>query len=191
LTKRLAQQIYLLEIACDDLADGRPREAFLQVESGRDAGLDPAESDQFTQQLIGMYEQWAAKRKMKLEVIEQKPGNDHQPMRWLATVSGYGAFSILAPEAGFHVLETPRKEGNFNRFKARVRVSDMPDEPAGEAPGTLAKLARESFDRLGDKKLAIVRRYRGAPSPLVRDSIRNWRTGKIDRVFGGDFDLIR
>ncbi|MDX2042728.1 MAG: AAA family ATPase [Acidobacteriota bacterium] len=191
LTKRLAQQIYLLEIACDDLADSRPREAFLQVESGRDTGLDPTESDVFAQQLIGMYEQWAAKRKMKLEVIEQTTGNDRQPLRWLATVSGYGAFSILAPEAGFHVLETPRKEGNFNRFKARVRVADMPDEPVGDTPGTLARLARESFDRLGDKKLVIVRRYRETPSPLVRDSIRNWRTGKLDRVLGGDFDLIR
>ncbi len=191
LTKRLAQQIYLLEIACDDLADSRPREAFLQVESGRDTGLDPAESDQFAQRLIGMYEQWAAKRKMKLEVIEQTTGNEHQPLRWLATVSGYGAFSILLPEAGFHVLEAPRKEGNFHRFKARVRVADLPDEPAGENSGALIRLARESFDRLGDKKLAIVRRYRELPSPLVRDSIRNWRTGKLDRVLGGDFDLIR
>ena len=190
LIKRLAQQIYLLEIACDDLADSRPREAFLQIESGRDTGLDPTESDEFARRLIGMYEQWAAKRKMKLEVIEQTTGNDRQPLRWLATVSGYGAFSILAPEAGFHVLETPRKEGNFHRFKARVRVSAMPDEPT-TAPDKLSKLARQSFDRLGDLRLVIARRYREQPSPLVRDSIRNWRTGKIERVLSGDFDLIR
>ena len=160
LIKRLAQQIYLLEIACDDLADNRPREAFLQIESGRDAGLDPAESDEFARRLIGMYEQWAAKRKMKLEVIEQTTGNDRQPLRWLATVSGYGAFSILLPEAGFHVLETPRKEGNFHRFKARVRVAAMPDEPAGDAPGTIAKLARESFDRLCGFRVGIHRPLR-------------------------------
>lgn len=190
LIKRLAQQIYLLEIACDDLADNRPRDAFLQIESGRDAGLDAAENDEFARRLIGMYEQWAAKRKMKLEVIEQKPGNDRQPMRWLATVSGYGAFSLLLPEAGFHILETPRKEGNFHRYKARVRVSALPEEPI-EAPDKLAKLAKESFDRLGDLRLLVVRRYREQPSPLVRDSIRNWRTGKIERVLGGDFDLIR
>ena len=190
LIKRLAQQIYLLEIACDDLADNRPRDAFLQIESGRDPGLEPTENDEFARRLVTMYEQWAAKRKMKLEVIEQTPGNDRQPMRWLATVSGYGAFSLLLPEAGFHILETPRKEGNFNRFKARVRVTATPDEPT-EAPDKLAKLARESFERIGDTKLVIVRRYREHPSPLVRDSIRNWRTGKLDRVFGGDFDLIR
>lgn len=190
LIKRLAQQIYLLEIACDDLADSRPRDAFLQVEGGRDAGLDPAENDEFARRLVAMYEQWAAKRKMKLEIIEQTPGNDRQPMRWLATVSGFGAFSLLLPETGFHILETPRKEGTFNRFKARVRVTAMPDEPT-EAPDKLAKLARESFERVGDSKLVIVRRYREQPSPLVRDSIRNWRTGKLERVLGGDFDLIR
>ncbi|MGH9803256.1 MAG: AAA family ATPase, partial [Blastocatellia bacterium] len=191
LIKRLAQQIYLLEIACDDLADNRPRDAFLQIESARDAGLDPTENDEFARRLVGMYEQWAAKRKMKLEVIEQTTGNDRQAMRWLATVSGYGSFSLLLPEAGFHILETPRKEGNFHRFKARVRVTAMPEEPAGDAPGTISRLARESFDRLGDTKLVIVRRYREQPSPLVRDSIRNWRTGKLERVLGGDFDLIR
>ena len=36
----------------------------------------------------------------------------------------------------------------------------------------------------------IVRRYREEPSPLVRDAARGWRTGRIDRVLGGDFDLI-
>jgi ATP-dependent Clp protease ATP-binding subunit ClpC len=35
-----------------------------------------------------------------------------------------------------------------------------------------------------------VRRYRGTPSPLVRDSVRGWRTGRLERVFAGDFDLV-
>ena len=38
--------------------------------------------------------------------------------------------------------------------------------------------------------VAVVRRYREKPSPLVRDAIRGWRSGKLDRVLGGDFDLI-
>ncbi len=191
LVKRLAQQIYLLEIACDDLADNRPRDAFLLVEGGRDAGIDPKENDEFAQRLVEMYERWAAKRNMKLEVIEEKKGNERQPLRWLATVTGYGAFSLLLPEAGYHVLETPRKEGHFSRYKARVRVAALPDEPVNDARGSLSKLAAETFDRLGDARLVIVRRYREQPSPLVRDGVRQWRTGKIERVFGGDFDLIR
>jgi ATP-dependent Clp protease ATP-binding subunit ClpC len=36
----------------------------------------------------------------------------------------------------------------------------------------------------------VVRRYRREPSPLVRDAVRNYRTGLIDRVLGGDFDLF-
>jgi ATP-dependent Clp protease ATP-binding subunit ClpC len=191
LVRRLAQQIYLLEIACDDLADSRPRDAFLQVEGARDSGLEPGEQDDFALRLVKMYEQWAANRKMKLEVIEQVTGTDRRPFRWLAGVSGYGAFSLLLPEAGFHVFEAPRKEGNFLRYKARVRVTPTPDEPAGDSADSLVKLARQSFDQIGDAKLIIVRRYREAPSPLVRDGVRQWRTGRIDRVFSGDFDLIR
>jgi len=66
----------------------------------------------------------------------------------------------------------------------------MPDEPLGSGQ-SLAKVARSSFDHLGDARLVIVRRYREHPSPLVRDGVRHWRTGKIERVFGGDFDLMR
>jgi ATP-dependent Clp protease ATP-binding subunit ClpC len=35
-----------------------------------------------------------------------------------------------------------------------------------------------------------VRRYREWPSPLVRDGVRGWRTGRLDHVLGGDFDLM-
>jgi ATP-dependent Clp protease ATP-binding subunit ClpC len=35
-----------------------------------------------------------------------------------------------------------------------------------------------------------VRRYRRDPSPLVRDAVRGWRTGRLDSVLAGDFDLI-
>jgi ATP-dependent Clp protease ATP-binding subunit ClpC len=35
-----------------------------------------------------------------------------------------------------------------------------------------------------------VRRYRSEPSPLVRNMNGSWRTGKLDAVLRGDFDLI-
>ena len=38
--------------------------------------------------------------------------------------------------------------------------------------------------------MAIVRRYREKPSPLVRDSVRDWRTGRLDRILDGDFDVV-
>ncbi|NIP45933.1 MAG: hypothetical protein GWN21_06060, partial [Gammaproteobacteria bacterium] len=50
--------------------------------------------------------------------------------------------------------------------------------------------AERVFAASGDDKLQIVRRYREQPSPLVRDSARGWRSGRLDRVLEGDFDLI-
>ena len=39
--------------------------------------------------------------------------------------------------------------------------------------------------------LAIVRRYREAPSPLVRQIAGTpWRSGKLDTVLAGNFDLL-
>jgi ATP-dependent Clp protease ATP-binding subunit ClpC len=35
----------------------------------------------------------------------------------------------------------------------------------------------------------VVRRYRPGRSPLVRDTARGYRTGRLDRVLAGDFDL--
>jgi ATP-dependent Clp protease ATP-binding subunit ClpC len=35
-----------------------------------------------------------------------------------------------------------------------------------------------------------VRRYRSEPSPLVRSMNGSWRTGRLDAVLRGDFDLI-
>lgn len=36
----------------------------------------------------------------------------------------------------------------------------------------------------------MVRIYRERPDPLVKDRSRGWRTGRLDRVLGGDFDLL-
>ena len=37
---------------------------------------------------------------------------------------------------------------------------------------------------------SVVRRYRERPSPLVRDSASGARSGHLDLVLAGDFDLI-
>ena len=36
----------------------------------------------------------------------------------------------------------------------------------------------------------IVRSYREAPSSLVRDNVRGWRTGRLDLVLAGNFDPV-
>jgi ATP-dependent Clp protease ATP-binding subunit ClpC len=37
---------------------------------------------------------------------------------------------------------------------------------------------------------AVVRRYRRKPSPLVRNADGSWRSGRLDLVLRGDFDLL-
>jgi hypothetical protein len=38
--------------------------------------------------------------------------------------------------------------------------------------------------------LLLVRQYRLLPSPLVRDRLRGWRSGRLERVLDGNFDLM-
>jgi ATP-dependent Clp protease ATP-binding subunit ClpC len=95
------------------------------------------------------------------------------------TVAGLGAYTLLRAETGVHVLELPVAEDrSFQRVSAIVTVT--PADP-GE---------RSSDDNLVDgSEHSVVRRYRRDPSPLVRDA-SGARTGRIDRVLGGDFDLF-
>ena len=92
-------------------------------------------------------------------------------IRWQATVTGFGALRTLRPESGLHVLEVPDGRGGYDRRRVRVTVTP-------EAPGTPASRTK------------IVRRYRERPTPLVRDAVRNWRTGRLDTVLAGGFDLV-
>ena len=91
--------------------------------------------------------------------------------RWQATVTGFGALRTLRPESGLHVLEIPDGRGGYDRRRVRVTVTP-------EAPGTARRRAQ------------IVRRYREHPTPLVRDAVRGWRTGRLDAVLAGGFDLV-
>ena len=100
-------------------------------------------------------------------------------------VSGFGAYTILKAEAGLHVLELPRAEQGFTRANVQVAVA-----PRTEASRTAEEIEREARRALAGNPApqAVVRRYRREPSPLVRDA-SGWRTGRIDQVLAGDFDL--
>lgn len=201
LVKSLAHQLYLLEAAVRDVADDRPQDAFLRIEAGRDSAVADHLNDEFAQKLARMYLQWAEKRRMRHKILEEKGGDGKEPAGLMLAVSGYGAYGILEKEAGLHVFEMPAggksdAEGmdthkSFRRCKAHVEVVPQPQEPPGNAPDALLKQAQREFAKAKDgKHLTIVRRYREEPSPLVRDSVKNWRTGRLDRVLGGDFDLM-
>ncbi|WP_053225916.1 AAA family ATPase [Solirubrobacter soli] len=142
-------------------------EALGALEAGEpaDATLRVEGDPEFAPRIVAMYSAWARERGMRLEGEDLPPAN--RRYRWHATVTGFGALRTLRPESGLHVLEIPDGRGGFDRRRVRVTVS--PDGAAGNQ---------------------IVRRYREHPTPLVRDSVRNWRTGRLDAVLAGAFDLI-
>ncbi len=184
LVGRLAQQLWLLERACDDVGRDRPTEAWLLVDAGR-GGNAQSPRNVFARQLGEMYRSWGKRRGMRLEELEE---NGRGGYRLLLGVSGYAAWALLEPEDGLHVLERPGagKREKTRRWVVRVRVLPQP-VGAVDDPRTVA---RQEMARPDAQPPEIIRRYREAPSPLVRDSRRGWRTGLLDRVLGGDFDLM-
>jgi len=188
LVQRLAQQIYLLRSACEGLASNQPRDAFVLVTAAYDGTADASLADSFAARLGEMYRAWASKRRMHLQVLSERQGNGTDSYQLRFAVSGYAAYAILQAEDGSHLLEVPESERGFLRARAIVHVVPQPDEPATGAAAILA----QAVGALEAKTVgrSIVRRYREAPSPLVRDSVHEWRTGRLDLVFGGDFDVL-
>ena len=122
--------------------------------------------ERFVQELGAMYVSWADARGMRV----RRNGSDGEVV---LEVSGLGAYTLLKGESGLHVLELPHEEDRgFERVTALVEV-----DPVG------------STSDVNRGEPAIVRRYRHEPSPLVRDA-SGMRTGRIDRVLAGDFDLL-
>jgi ATP-dependent Clp protease ATP-binding subunit ClpC len=203
LVGRVAQQLYLLDSACRGMREGHPRDAFLLVTAAREPGTDRARGEAFARRLAQMYKRWAERRRMRFELFEEPDeesrnnngGASPGEYRALLAVSGYGAYTILLPESGAHVFETAQEEKPFRPTRAIVRVIGQPDEPAGRGANALRQqaeraLSDETSTANNNAAATIVRRYREEPSPLVRDSVRGWRTGRLERVLEGDFDLI-
>jgi ATP-dependent Clp protease ATP-binding subunit ClpC len=203
LVARLAHQLYLIDAACRGLAAGHPRDIFLEVRASCDAGADNTVCNDFARRIAAMYRRWAEARRMRFEVLqetsEESPdaskdtaalGAAVVPYELRAAISGFAAYSLLHAETGLHVLETPQDEKSFNRARVHVRVVAQPDEPAGRGDDALRRQAAHAFAADTNNSQQIVRRYREEPSPLVRDSVRGWRTGKLERVLEGHFDLM-
>jgi ATP-dependent Clp protease ATP-binding subunit ClpC len=185
---RLAQQLLLLEAAAEEAMRTGPRDAFVYVQAGPDSP-DRAGEQEFARRVAAMYESWARQRGMRIAVL--KPTSRHEgDTVWLA-VSGFSSYVSLAPEDGLHVLEWGSSaEGGVKRATVRVRVLPQPLIPARDGEAALTRQAADVLLGAAPPQPTIVRRYRGTPSPLVRDSVRGWRTGRLERVFAGDFDLV-
>ena len=190
LVQRLAQHLYLVQAAMEGFIDGRPQDAFLQVEAARDSLADARDTDAFAARIGTMYRHWARNRGMALETLEEKGDGAGAPYLLTLAVSGYAAFNLLEPEHGLHVLEVPGDNRSTLRHKVRVGVAAQPEAPPARTEGGHLAQARKALAATDPGRLTIVRRYRDAPSPLVRDSLRGWRTGRFDQVMAGNFDLF-
>lgn len=185
LVGRLAQQLLLLRSACDALDTGKAWDAFVSVRPLADKPEERDEAAAFATRLRLMYTAWCARRRMSLQVLEESSE------RWLASVSGFAALSLLESEAGWHVLELPDGADGLHRARAEVRVVAQPPAPAGDGEGALRTQAVGALAAQPLTLPAVVRRYREEPSPLVRDGVRGWRTGRLDRVLAGEFDVMQ
>lgn len=186
LVRRVAQQLYLLRAAVGALEEGTPRDAFLRVDISGDPN---APSAQFAERIAGMYRRWAAMRRMHWLALEEPGANTRHPHRQTYAITGYASYDLLRPDSGLHVLEVDEGTKSMQRHRVRVRVAPQPFAPTDGKQEAL-EAADRAFSETPEDRSLIVRRYREQPSPLVRDGVRNWRTGRLDRVLAGDFDLI-
>jgi ATP-dependent Clp protease ATP-binding subunit ClpC len=186
---RLAQRLLVLETAITDVVESRPLDAFILVEGVEHTEAEQGAAAGFFAMIVAMYRAWADRRGLKAETILDDRGG--RMPRVVLAVSGLGAHTLLAAESGVHVLEEPLPQTrHFSRLRVVVRVAPQPETPpGGGATGAVAQ-ALAAFEGRGAVTAQIVRRYRQRPSPLVRDTIGGWRTGRIDRVLAGDFDLF-
>jgi ATP-dependent Clp protease ATP-binding subunit ClpC len=180
LAGRVALQLALTQAGVADVFSGAPADVVLSLDPTLD-GDGAGGSLAWRERLFAMYLAWAERRRMQFSVVEGPKGGPP-----LFLVSGFGAWRTLAGEAGLHVLEHPPGSGR-RRETVRVRAAAGPDEevPAGRLHAALsARVAQAPMDS------HVRRRYREAPSPLVRDTASGQRSGHLDLVLAGDFDLV-
>jgi ATP-dependent Clp protease ATP-binding subunit ClpC len=177
----LALRLHVLDAAVAGLDEEHVGDVFLEI---RPAAADDAEAAaRWVDALAEMYAGWARRRGMRFERLD--------PGEHLYAVSGLGAGALLARESGLHLLEVPeegREDGRAERLHALVQVAVTPPRPSDERESrpVRARALLQSATR-GE---SVVRRYRAEPTPLVRDAVRGYRTGRFDRVLAGDFDLF-
>lgn len=175
--RRLALTLWHLELAIADVLQRRPTDAFVRArkESDSDGGST------WLGKLIHMYESWSSQRGMKWTLLEQGPS------QVTVAIKGFGAYSALASESGVHVWEEPMGDRAFHQERLLVQVWGHPELPLESAAAMLEWLSDQQCHEV-DK---VVRTYRELPSPLVRDHVLGYRSGKLNRILNGEFNLVR
>ena len=179
LVGRLALQLHLIKEGIRDVFEAAPIEVALLVEPALERAGEREATRAWCEQLIAMYRAWARNRHMQLAELASMAAHDLP----LLVISGFGAHRLLDKEAGLHVLE----QAGRSRATARVQLAVT---PLGDPPPDKLRRALQAALEAAAKPHAVVRRYRSEPSPLVRNMNGAWRTGRLDAVLDGNFDLI-
>ncbi len=183
LIARLALQLHVIGEGIKDVFEAAPIEAALLVEPALGGEADGGETQAWCTQLLDMYRGWASARNMQVTEIAAPRGKESP----ILLIGGFGAHRALSSEAGLHVLEIPDESKSVERVTARVRLAPS---PLGELPPAKLRVAlANAFSQSGASN-TLIRRYRSGASPLVRDMAAGWRSGRLDAVMRGDFDLI-
>jgi ATP-dependent Clp protease ATP-binding subunit ClpC len=181
LAGRLALQFHLIKEGIKDALEAAPIEVAVRVEPVFEKPAGPHDTRQWCEQLLAMYRGWANNRHMQLSELS---GEDMRHPCLL--ISGFGAHRLLAQEVGLHVFEGD-EDKSPRRATARVSLAVA---PLGDVPiNKQRRLLLQAFEA-SPRSGSIVRRYRSTPSPLVRNMNGSWRSGRLDAVLRGDFDLI-
>jgi ATP-dependent Clp protease ATP-binding subunit ClpC len=182
LIARLASQVFVVGHGIEDAVTDAPVEVVLAVQPVLEQSKNAEVGGRWCERLIEMYRKWAALRGMQVSEIA---GSVSRPV--LLLISGFGAARLLNGEGGLHLLDY-EVEKDSGRTVARVTVRPtpptLPESPVEQYAVLFAEIGK------GSSSAAIVRRYREDSSPVIRDLKHGWRTGRVDLVFAGHFDLI-
>ena len=183
LVARQAMQLVLVGQGLKDLDDKSPAEIALSAEPIFTGGLDDSERARaWCRDIEAMYRAWAQARNMQMSEIEPAGTGSSR----ILLLGGFGAHRTLAREAGLHVLEPPVNEQG-NRLTVQVRVAELPS--GNQSRAALRQWLSAAFAKPGTGS-TIVRRYRRGPSPLARNGSGSWRSGKVDEILRGNFDIL-
>jgi ATP-dependent Clp protease ATP-binding subunit ClpC len=178
LIKKIAEKLYLLSMAIDAYQNGVPQDCLLEIHYNE-------KDNAIAKRVVQMYTAWAKNRNMKLESVHKR--TEAMECFEYFTIAGFGAYSILESESGYHLFE--RKDEKTNELikqKVQVKVLPMEDKDYRRKDFTFAIQRFEKFGRLTN-----TRRYKFQKSPLIKDVKQNWQTGKVERVMNGDLDLFK
>jgi ATP-dependent Clp protease ATP-binding subunit ClpC len=161
LVSKQAQRLFLLENAYPEITTGESPDALIVISAGK-------ANEPFATRLREMFRSWASFHAMSIEEVDTS-------QFWAARVNGFGALTLLQPDHGQHDWMEGKKG---SRWQCEVHI--LPIRPGENLPEThpLPELSKTA------------RRYQEVPTPLVIDKKRNYRTGRIDLVLKGHFDLI-